>query len=107
MNVSAPDLPHPIPITPIVQLMFDMGCTGNGSDVFGSDICTCKPYLVFAIEECIRTAQRGGVGVVVYFRKEGRALGEVTKSVNLASPVPSFLNGWGILVRVIGTWCTT
>jgi hypothetical protein len=47
--------------------------------VFGSDICTCKPYLVFAIEECIRTAQRGGVGVVVYFRKEGRALGEVTK----------------------------
>ncbi|KAK1225599.1 hypothetical protein PQX77_011459 [Marasmius sp. AFHP31] len=51
----------------------------NGSDVFGSDICTCKPYLVYAMEECIRTAQRGGVGVVVYFRKEGRALGEVTK----------------------------
>ncbi|KLO06174.1 hypothetical protein SCHPADRAFT_1002496 [Schizopora paradoxa] len=51
----------------------------NGSDVFGSDICTCKPYLVFAIEECVRTAQRGGVGVCVYFRKEGRALGEVTK----------------------------
>ncbi|KZS96075.1 hypothetical protein SISNIDRAFT_451756 [Sistotremastrum niveocremeum HHB9708] len=51
----------------------------NGSDVFGSDICTCKPYLVFAIEECVRCAQRGGVGVVVYFRKEGRALGEVTK----------------------------
>lgn len=52
---------------------------GNGSDVFGSDICTCKPYLTFAIEECVRCAQRGGVGVVVYFRKEGRALGEVTK----------------------------
>ncbi|TFK65709.1 hypothetical protein BDN72DRAFT_919974 [Pluteus cervinus] len=51
----------------------------NGSDVFGSDICTCKPYLVYAIEECIKTAQKGGVGVVVYFRKEGRALGEVTK----------------------------
>ncbi|RDX50373.1 hypothetical protein OH76DRAFT_1402846 [Lentinus brumalis] len=51
----------------------------NGSDVFGSDICTCKPYLVYAIEECIRGAQRGGVGLVVYFRKEGRALGEVTK----------------------------
>ncbi|KAF8758788.1 GTP cyclohydrolase N terminal [Rhizoctonia solani] len=51
----------------------------NGSDVFGSDICTCKPYLVFAIEECVRTAQKGGVGIVVYFRKEGRALGEVTK----------------------------
>lgn len=53
--------------------------SGNGSDVFGSDICTCKPYLIYAIEECVRTAQRGGVGLVVYFRKEGRALGEVTK----------------------------
>jgi GTP cyclohydrolase II len=51
----------------------------NGSDVFGSDICTCRPYLTHAIEECIRGAQQGGVGVVVYCRKEGRALGEVTK----------------------------
>jgi GTP cyclohydrolase II len=51
----------------------------NGSDVFGSDICTCRPYLVHGIEECVRTAQTGGVGVIVYLRKEGRALGEVTK----------------------------
>jgi len=51
----------------------------NGSDVFGSDICTCRPYLAHAIEECIKTAQRGGCGVCVYYRKEGRALGEVTK----------------------------
>ncbi len=51
----------------------------NGSDVFGSDICTCRPYLAHAIEECIRGVQEGGVGVIVYFRKEGRALGEVTK----------------------------
>ena len=51
----------------------------NGSDVFGSDICTCRPYLTHAIEECIRGAQSGGVGLVVYCRKEGRALGEVTK----------------------------
>jgi GTP cyclohydrolase II len=51
----------------------------NGSDVFGSDICTCRPYLAHAIEECIRGAQEGGVGLIVYFRKEGRALGEVTK----------------------------
>ncbi len=51
----------------------------NGSDVFGSDICTCRPYLVHGIEECVRTAQQGGTGVIVYFRKEGRALGEVTK----------------------------
>ena len=51
----------------------------NGSDVFGSDICTCRPYLAHGVEVCIATAQQGGVGVVVYNRKEGRALGEVTK----------------------------
>jgi GTP cyclohydrolase II len=51
----------------------------NGSDVFGSDICTCRPYLTHAIEECIRSAQAGGTGLIAYFRKEGRALGEVTK----------------------------
>ncbi|KAG2187734.1 hypothetical protein INT44_005424 [Umbelopsis vinacea] len=51
----------------------------NGSDVFGSDICTCRPYLIYGIEECVKQAQQGGVGVIVYFRKEGRALGEVTK----------------------------
>lgn len=51
----------------------------NGSDVFGSDICTCRPYLTHGIEECIRGAQAGGVGLIVYSRKEGRALGEVTK----------------------------
>jgi GTP cyclohydrolase II len=31
------------------------------------------------IEEAVKTAQGGGVGIIVYFRKEGRALGEVTK----------------------------
>lgn len=51
----------------------------NGSDVFGSDICTCRPYLMYGIEDAARTAQRGGVGLIVYYRKEGRALGEVTK----------------------------
>lgn len=51
----------------------------NGSDVFGSDICTCRPYLVHGIEVALATAQAGGAGVVIYARKEGRALGEVTK----------------------------
>jgi GTP cyclohydrolase II len=51
----------------------------NGSDVFGSDICTCRPYLTHGVEECIRQAQSGGAGLIVYNRKEGRALGEVTK----------------------------
>ncbi|KTD02667.1 GTP cyclohydrolase II [Legionella geestiana] len=51
----------------------------NGSDVFGSDICTCRPYLTHGIELCVESAQRGGCGLIVYNRKEGRALGEVTK----------------------------
>jgi len=51
----------------------------NGSDVFGSDICTCRPYLMHGIEVCVETAQEGGAGLIVYNRKEGRALGEVTK----------------------------
>jgi GTP cyclohydrolase II len=51
----------------------------NGSDVFGSDICTCRPYLVHGIEVCVQAAQEGGAGIIVYCRKEGRALGEVTK----------------------------
>lgn len=51
----------------------------NGSDVFGSDICTCRPYLTHGIEISVEMAQGGGNGLVVYNRKEGRALGEVTK----------------------------
>lgn len=51
----------------------------NGSDVFGSDICTCRPYLCHGIEIAIEAAQEGGNGLIVYNRKEGRALGEVTK----------------------------
>lgn len=51
----------------------------NGSDVFGSDICTCRPYLTHGIEMAIESAQKGGAGLIVYNRKEGRALGEVTK----------------------------
>ena len=51
----------------------------NGSDVFGSDICTCRPYLIHGIEECARAAQQGELGIIIYNRKEGRALGEVTK----------------------------
>lgn len=80
-----------------------------GSDVFGTDICTCRPYLIYAIDQvrtfplvsaalllprrvgsftrrrssvrlqAVRCAQRGGVGLIIYFQKEGRSLGEVTK----------------------------
>ena len=51
----------------------------NGSDVFGSDICTCRPYLMHGLEVSVELAQKGGIGLIVYNRKEGRALGEVTK----------------------------
>jgi GTP cyclohydrolase II len=64
---------------PNVELTARVHDECNGSDVFGSDICTCRPYLTHAIEECILGAQHGGVGLVAYSRKEGRALGEVTK----------------------------
>jgi len=64
------------PLTEIAVRVHD-AC--NGSDVFGTDICTCRPYLIYALKGCVEVAQRGGVGVFVYFRKEGRSLGEVTK----------------------------
>ena len=51
----------------------------HSSDVFGSDLCTCRPYLAFGVEECVRAAQAGGLGIVSYNHKEGRALGEVVK----------------------------
>jgi len=40
--------------------------------------------LIFGIEEAVKEAQKGGTGVVIYFRKEGRALGEVTKVSRLS-----------------------
>lgn len=49
------------------------------SDVFGSCKCSCRAYLAYSMELCIRTAQEGGVGLLVYFNKEGRSHGEVTK----------------------------
>jgi GTP cyclohydrolase II len=71
------------PVSHVPDLKKELTCRVhdecNGSDVFGSDICTCRPYLVHGIEEAVKTAQAGGSGLIVYFRKEGRALGEVTK----------------------------
>jgi GTP cyclohydrolase II len=64
---------------PQKQLAVRVDDEGNGSDEFSSDICTCRPDLVQGIEICVQTAQSGGSGVIVYLRKQGRALGEVTK----------------------------
>src|SRR6201995_6135773 len=51
----------------------------NGSDVFGSDICPCRPYLLHGIEECARAGQTGGLGIIVYNPQEGPPPGEGTK----------------------------
>ena len=64
---------------PDVELTCRVHDECNGSDVFGSDICTCRPYLTYGIEQAAAAAQKGQVGLIVYFGKEGRALGEVTK----------------------------
>eukprot|EP01037_Dinobryon_pediforme_P025769 gene25769-28039_t len=47
----------------------------NGSDVFGSDICTCRPYLAHAIDECIKTAQGGEVTKYLVYNMRKRAEG--------------------------------
>lgn len=64
-----------------LRLSFRVHDECNGSKVFrvGLDICTCRPYLTFGVEEAVKEAQKGGSGVVIYFRNEGRALGQVTK----------------------------
>lgn len=64
------------PSTKIAARVHDL-C--SGSDIFGSDICTCRPYLMHAVEECVKMAQKGGVGIVVHMQKEGRCLGEIDK----------------------------
>ncbi|OAA44918.1 GTP cyclohydrolase [Metarhizium rileyi] len=55
----------------------------NGSDVFGSDICTCRPYLIYGIEEAVKEAQSG---VVYNARKRGedRASDYFTRTENIA-----------------------
>jgi len=44
---------------PNVRLALRVHDECNGSDVFGSDICTCRPYLIFGVEEAVKEAQNG------------------------------------------------
>lgn len=61
--------------------------------LFGRLVACCPSanatllVVIFGIEEAVKEAQNGGSGVVIYFRKEGRALGEVTK-VSVMCPQP-------------------
>lgn len=52
------------------------------SDAMHVDICTCRPYLMHGIEECVKTAQAGGVGVIIYnLGTEGKGMSEVAKNM--------------------------
>jgi GTP cyclohydrolase II len=51
---------------PEVELTCRVHDECNGSDVFGSDICTCRPYLVYGIEDAARTAR--GLGMLQQIR---------------------------------------
>lgn len=51
---------------------------GRANDRPALTLCS-RSIVIFGIEEAVKEAQNGGSGVVIYFRKEGRALGEVTK----------------------------
>lgn len=64
------------PSAPVAVRLHD-AC--SGSDIFNYDICTCRPYLIHGIEVAIETAQMGGVGIIVYFPREGRGLGQIPK----------------------------
>lgn len=54
-------------------------CGTQTKDIFAADASTCRPYLIHGIVECVKAAQAGGAGLVVYSRQEGNALGEVAK----------------------------
>src|SRR4030088_1031881 len=62
-DVSKPRKPQPTLARPLPD-----EC--NGSDAFRPEISTFRPYRAHGIESCIEMAQRGGVGVVIYNRKE-------------------------------------
>ena len=83
-------------LIPDVELTCRVHDECNGSDVFGSDIQTVVLILLYGIEQAAAAAQKGQVGLIVYFRKEGRALGEVTKF--LGSTMHE--NGKSVVIRL-------
>jgi len=48
-------------------------------DVFGSLKCDCGPQLDSALAACAEEAAKGGYGVILYLRQEGRGIGLVNK----------------------------
>jgi len=66
----------PDPDAPLVVRLHD---ESYDAELFGSHASTGRLWLVYGIEECVRAAQAGGCGLIVYARQEGNALGEVAK----------------------------
>ncbi|RSL66709.1 Uracil-regulated protein 1 [Fusarium floridanum] len=74
----------------------------NGSDVFGSDICTCRPYLIFGIEEAVKEAQnvvynarkRGADRASDYFKRTENIAG--VKDMRFQALMPDILHWLGI-----------
>ena len=77
-------------------------------DIFAADASTCRPYLIHGIVECVKAAQAGGAGLVVYSRQEGNALGEVAKFLvhnarkKLGDSVPDFPFDLPVLAQFTG-----
>ena len=63
-----------------------------------------RPYLIFGVEEAVKEAQKGGSGVVIYFRKEGRALGEVTKYLVYNARMPPKLQYISYFMSLVLRW---
>ena len=87
----------------------------------GSDICSCRPYLLFAIEEAVKCAQRGGWTAeqlipwknhweIIHISQatHGKHMGKSPLTGNyweLSIMYRSWSNHMGIQLNVIDTWC--
>ena len=52
----------------------------SSSDIHGSDMCICRPGLIWGYEEGVRVAQNGGATTLVYTEAEGRGHGVAIKN---------------------------
>ena len=48
----------------------------NGSDVFGSDICTCRPYLTYGIQKLLKLLKKVKLALLSTTVKKGEHLGK-------------------------------
>jgi len=95
---------------PDAQLAVRLHDESYDSDIFCTDASTGRQWLTYGIEECVRAAQAGGCGIIVYARQEGNALGEVSKfplrtSVHALSSHLLFTPP--VHTRCPSSWCTT